>query len=61
MKYQSTKFQLAVFFAIIISIALFVGKLSGSEFNFAMSAVLSVFTAANVVQKKVLNDNSNNR
>jgi len=44
-KYRQRKFLLACFFAWVITIALFIGKMTGGEFNMALLAILGMYGA----------------
>lgn len=47
------KFMLACFFAIVGSVALFIDKMSGEQYNFLVGTILALYGAANVADKRV--------
>ena len=55
-KLKSTKVQLAWFFATSLLALCLYGSLSGSEFILGMTTLLGIFSTANVLQKKVIEE-----
>lgn len=50
---KSRKFLLSVFFSVVGSVALFMGKLSGGEFLALLGTVQGIYVAGNVAQRKI--------
>ena len=46
------KFTLALMFAVAGITGLFIDKLTGDQFNFLVGIILSIFGAANVIEKR---------
>ena len=55
-KLASTKVQGFWFFSIAITIGLYLGNVSDGVYVAGMSFLMGIFSAANVIQKKVLNE-----
>ena len=56
MKYKSRKFIAAVVVIVVASVAMFLGKMSGTEWIAAANIALGLYVGANVAQKGVVKD-----
>lgn len=54
--FKSRKFILFVIASAVITVALFVGKISGTEFVAGLGAFYTLFVIGNVGEKKIEND-----
>ena len=55
-KYKSRKFLFALLFSVTSILGLFMDKIGGGEFIAAITVILGLYGAADVAEKKVLND-----
>ena len=52
-RYTSGKWQLAAFVIVVGTVALFLGRVTGTEYTAVVSLALTIYSGANVAQKAV--------
>lgn len=60
-KYKSIKLQLSLLLITIGTVALFLNKATFSEFNTLAICIFGAYSSANVIQKKIIGDASNDK